>query len=110
MSRPSSTTVPLSGCRWPVIRLKRVDLPAPFGPITAAICCVSTRKLTSDTATKPANVLRSAVISSIAETVPEPGPAGVEGAHDPARKADHQHAQDRTGEKGQQCGEGGSGR
>jgi hypothetical protein len=52
MSRPSSNTRPLSGARWPVIRLKRVDLPAPFGPITDEIRCVSTMKLTPPTATK----------------------------------------------------------
>jgi len=37
ISRPSSNTRPPSGMMWPVIRLNRVDLPAPFGPITAAI-------------------------------------------------------------------------
>src|ERR1700733_10617634 len=105
MSRPSSTTVPLSGCRWPVIRLKRVDLPAPFGPITAAICWVSTRKLTSDTATKPENDLRSVVTSSIAATVGEPAPAGVEGAHDPAGKHEQQQHQDGPEHEGPVFGE-----
>ena len=37
------------GCRWPVIRLNSVDLPAPFGPITAAISRSRPRG-TSDTA------------------------------------------------------------
>jgi len=58
MSRPASSTRPPSGMMWPVIRLKKVVLPAPFGPITAAICCVSTVRLTPPTATKPANALR----------------------------------------------------
>ena len=65
MSRPSSNTWPLSGCRWPVIRLNSVDLPAPFGPITAAICRVSTVSETSSTATNPEKALRTCEISSI---------------------------------------------
>ena len=68
MSRPSSRTVPLSGCRWPVIRLNSVDLPAPFGPITAAICRVSTVRLTSETARNPPKDLLSPLISSTAPT------------------------------------------
>ena len=31
------TTRPVSGRRWPVIRLKSVVLPAPFGPMMALI-------------------------------------------------------------------------
>jgi hypothetical protein len=37
MSYPSSSTWPESGRICPVIWLKRVDFPAPFGPMTAAI-------------------------------------------------------------------------
>src|ERR1700733_16080993 len=33
-SRPSNSMRPACGSRLPVIRLNRVDLPAPFGPIT----------------------------------------------------------------------------
>ena len=66
MSRPSSSTRPLSGRRCPVIRLNSVDLPAPFGPITAAICRVSTVSDTSETATKPEKDLVRPAISSIA--------------------------------------------
>ena len=36
-SRPSTNTLPAVGSRWPVIRLNSVDLPAPFGSMTAAI-------------------------------------------------------------------------
>src|SRR3954464_2157501 len=65
MSQPASRTWPVSGRRWPVIRLKNVDLPAPFGPITAAICCRSTVRLTALTAVKPPKVLAIWLISSI---------------------------------------------
>ena len=61
MSRPSSSTRPLSGRRCPVIRLNSVDLPAPLGPITAAICRgLDGQADTSATATKPAKDLREA--------------------------------------------------
>src|SRR5579871_3668677 len=52
-SRPLTRTRPAVGCRWPVIRLNSVDLPAPFGPITAAISPSATARSTSDTARKP---------------------------------------------------------
>src|SRR5205085_3773754 len=95
MSRSSSSTCPLSGRRCPVIRLNRVDLPAPLGPITAAICRASTRNDTSETATKPENDLRRPAISSIA-TAPEPPDRAVDGAEDAARKYEQQHDQDRA--------------
>src|SRR3954447_20059043 len=95
MSRPSSNTWPLSGGRWPVIRLNRVDLPAPFGPMTAAICRASTRNDTSETATKPENDLRRPDISSIAPA-PEPPDRAVDGAEDAAREQKQQHDQDRA--------------
>src|SRR5215469_16096821 len=110
MSRPSSTTLPLSGGRWPVIRLNRVDLPAPLGPITAAICCVSTRRLTSETARKPAKDFEMPLSSSnalaprgrigrgaaFAMTVVEPLPQTVERADNAAGKTEQQHDQDRA--------------
>src|SRR5712691_3648114 len=48
---------PWVGLRNLVSRLKQVVLPAPFGPINAWIVPRSTRRLTSRTATKPANSL-----------------------------------------------------
>src|SRR6266571_974273 len=48
---------PCVGLRNLVKRLKQVVLPAPFGPINAWIVPRSTRRLTSRTATKPANSL-----------------------------------------------------
>src|SRR3954453_19482995 len=106
MSRPSSSTWPLSGCRWPVIRLNRVDLPAPLGPITAAICRASTRSDTSETATKPAKDLRSTAISSIAPA-PEPPDGAVDGAEDAARKQEQEDDQDRAQDEGPILGVGG---
>src|SRR5437764_3756239 len=106
MSRPSSSTWPLSGCRWPVIRLNRVDLPAPLGPITAAICRASTRSDTSETATKPAKDLRSTAISSIAPA-PEPPDGAVDGAEDAARKQEQEHDQNRAQDEGPIFGVGG---
>jgi hypothetical protein len=66
ISRESSRIRPLSGRKCPVIRLNRVDLPAPLGPITAAICLVSMVSDTSATAMKPENDLVRPAISSIA--------------------------------------------
>src|SRR5438132_13648673 len=48
---------PCVGLRNLVSRLKQVVLPAPLGPINAWIVPRSTRRLTSRTATKPANSL-----------------------------------------------------
>src|SRR5438874_4112031 len=95
MSRSSSSTCPLSGRRCPVIRLNRVDLPAPFGPITAAICRASTRNDTSDTATKPENDLRRPEISSIAPRPQSPCGA-VERTENAAGEGEQQHDQDRA--------------
>src|ERR1700757_2863216 len=89
------------------MRLNSVDLPAPFGPITAAICCVSTVNETSPTATKPEKDFLSLVTSSIAAPVPQPGPAGVERTHDPARKPEEQQHEDRAEHKRPVFGVGG---
>src|SRR5262245_29603745 len=93
MSRPSSRTVPLSGCRWPVIRLNSVDFPAPLGPITAAICFVSTDRLTSKTARNPPNDLEMPETSSIAQPL-QVLPQQIETADDAAREAEQQDEQD----------------
>ena len=50
--------MPAVGFRNLVSRLKTVDLPAPFGPISALIWPSWTSMSTSLTATKPANSLR----------------------------------------------------
>ena len=48
---------PPSGLSWPLIMLKQVVLPAPFGPISARNSPSSTSKLTSSTACTPPNDL-----------------------------------------------------
>src|SRR5262245_17337045 len=58
MSSRSSSTRPASGRNAPVIRLKNVVLPAPFGPITAVSEPASKCRLTSFMATTPPNDLR----------------------------------------------------
>src|SRR5579872_6766091 len=99
MSRPSSVTVPLSGSRCPVIRLNSVDLPAPFGPITAAIWPVSTVRLTSLTARKPAKDFDRPAISSI-EALPDARQQRIERAENAAGKNEQQHDQDRAEHEG----------
>src|SRR2546428_259202 len=64
MSRPFRTTVPASGRRSPVTRLKNVVLPAPFGPMIAAIWPRATPSVTPATAWKPSNALRTLCTSS----------------------------------------------
>src|SRR5262249_34259076 len=66
MSLPLKTMRPWVGLRNLVSRLKQVVLPAPFGPISAWILPRSTRRLTSRTATKPANSL---VRPSVSRTI-----------------------------------------
>src|SRR5579864_8765278 len=105
MSRPSRRTLPLSGRRWPVIRLNSVDLPAPFGPITAAICRVATVRLTPETARNPPNDLERPETSSMALLIgagfvpagtAQAAPQRDEAADDAAGQAEQQHQQDRA--------------
>src|SRR5580658_9160142 len=93
ISRPSSRTAPLSGRRWPVIRLNKVDLPAPLGPMIAAICLVAMVRLTSETARNPPNDLERPEISSIAQPL-DALPQEIEAAEDAAREDEQQHQQD----------------
>src|SRR5947207_5562448 len=94
-SRPSKMTAPASGLRWPVIRLKNVVLPAPLGPMIAAISPPAIRRLTPATAWKPSNDFRTSRTSSN-RGPPEAEHGGVERAHDAAREAEQQHDQDRA--------------
>ncbi len=54
-SRPSNSTLPESGFKSPSRQLKKVVLPAPFGPISPTISCGSTSRLTWSSAVIPAN-------------------------------------------------------
>src|SRR6476660_1567727 len=85
ISRSSSSTRPLSGSKCPVIRLNSVDLPAPLGPITAAIWRLSTLNDTSETATKPEKDFVNPAISSMA-LLPEARQCGVKGSEDATRE------------------------
>ena len=58
---PSTEMLPPVEVSTPVIRLKVVLLPAPFGPISATISPACTSKVTSLTATTPPNCLRALV-------------------------------------------------
>ena len=59
MSSPWKSTLPLSGTMAPDIRLKKVLLPAPFGPITAvSVPCVNFRLTSLVAATPPKRLIR----------------------------------------------------
>src|SRR5687767_12498947 len=53
MSVPASTTRPASGRSWPLMQLKQVVLPAPFGPISATSSPADTANVASRTACTP---------------------------------------------------------
>src|SRR3990167_6379806 len=95
MSRPSRSTAPASGRRWPVTRLKSVVLPAPFGPMIAAISPRARARLTPATAWKPSNALWTSRTSSTPEPQEAPAPV-VERTDEPAGEREQQHDQDRA--------------
>src|SRR3954451_5144124 len=51
-SAPEKCTLPLDGAMSPAMQLKKVDLPAPFGPISPMISPCSTSSVASDSATR----------------------------------------------------------
>src|SRR5919108_1382996 len=93
MSRPSRITAPASGSRCPVIRLKNVVLPAPLGPMMAAIWPGATVRLTPPTATKPSNDLRRSRTSSTTRAPPA-ARHQLDGAGEATREDEQQHDQD----------------
>src|SRR5437016_1767179 len=93
MSRPFRRTVPESGRRWPVMRLKKVVLPAPFGPIVAQIERCGTTSVTPATAWKPANALRTSRTSSTPHPF-DPADQAPQGAHDAAGEQEEQGDQE----------------
>src|SRR3954447_7408768 len=95
MSRLSSSTRPLSGRKCPVIRLNSVDLPAPLGPMTAAICRVSTVRDTSETATKPEKDFVRQAISSMPPP-PQARQRRVERSENASGEHEQQHHQNRA--------------
>src|SRR5215218_3150605 len=64
MSWPSRWTEPLSGVSSPVMRLNRVVLPAPFGPMIRRRSPGSTLRLTSVVTRSPPNALQSLLMES----------------------------------------------
>src|SRR5213593_4251892 len=93
-SRSLKRTLPASGRRCPVMRLKRVVLPAPLGPMMALIDPRGTLKLTPPTARKPSKLLRSLVTSSTGCPLPRPLAEGHESSGDAAGKDEEKHHQD----------------
>src|SRR5215468_5024577 len=88
-SRSLKRTLPASGRRCPVIRLKSVVLPAPLGPMMALIEPRGTEKLTPPTARKPSKLLRSPNTSSTRS----PPAESQQGAGDASREGEEQHHQ-----------------
>src|SRR5262252_891621 len=85
-SRSLKRTLPASGRRCPVIRLKSVVLPAPLGPMMALIEPRGTLKLTPPTAWKPAKLLRRPWTSSTGHASTGTPEEQCEGARDAARE------------------------
>src|SRR5713226_3663900 len=98
MSRPFRTTVPASGRRWPVMRLKNVVLPAPFGPMIAAIWPRATPRVTPATAWQPSNALRTSRTSSMARA--QARHRGRQRPDDAAREGEEDHGQHRAEDEG----------
>src|SRR5712671_4341808 len=96
-------TLPWVGFRTPVIRLNSVDLPAPFGPITARTSPSSTCIDTWSTATRPPKRRVSSSSSSNATAVCRFGgtaEAGAREAPDPLRREDHECNKDQAEKQG----------
>ena len=87
MFLPSNRISPESGGSWPLIMLKQVDLPAPFGPIMARNSPGATSKLTSLTARTPPKALDSERTSSTLMACPAPAPERRESADEPCGNA-----------------------
>src|SRR4051794_27784671 len=76
MSRPNKRTRPASGGISPVIRLKSVVLPAPFGPMMSRRSPGSTLRSMSLVTRRPPNALRSALmVSALMACAPRRRPA-----------------------------------
>ena len=69
-ARPSKATVPESGFRKPLMTLKTVVLPAPFGPISPVTLPWGTVMLTPSRICSPLSLMRISVNST---NVSEPG-------------------------------------
>src|SRR5437763_11786083 len=101
---PAKLTVPWLGARMPVIRLNRVDLPAPFGPMTARTSPSATRIDTWSTAVSPPKRRVSSSSSSNAtinfQFSPAATEAGANQAPDSLRRKHHESDKDEPEEQG----------
>ena len=95
MFLPSNRISPESGASWPLIMLKQVDLPAPFGPIMARNSPCSTAKPTSLTARTPPKALDSERTVEHAHDAPLPlRQSDAKRADDALRERQHQQQDD----------------
>src|ERR1051325_2083391 len=99
---PAKLTVPWRGARMPVIRLNRVDLPAPFGPMTARTSPSSTRIDTRSTAIRPpkrrVNLSSSSNATMRFRYHRSATEAGANEAPDPLRRKHHEPDEDQAEE------------
>src|SRR6185436_6266918 len=80
-SRPSISTRPLEGGRSPASMLMSVDLPAPFGPITACSSPMRASSETSLTAAKPPKWRVSFLVARTTSPTGRPPALEQRGAH-----------------------------
>ena len=86
-----------SGASWPLIMLKQVDLPAPFGPIMREeFAGAQSRSSTSSTACTPPKDLRQPVDRRARSSAASCARALREGAGDALRESEHQQQDDRA--------------
>src|SRR6266545_7324976 len=86
MSRPAKVTVPLSGRRRPIIRLRAVVLPAPLGPITPRASPSPTETVSPSTTRSEPNVFETFSSASSA-AIRRRGPARGEWSSPPRGSA-----------------------
>src|SRR5215469_3958811 len=105
MSSPAKLMLPWLGFSTPVMRLNKVDLPAPFGPITARTSPSSTCIDTWSTATRPPKRRLSSSSSSNATAIfrlycGSATKAGADEAPYTLRGEDHEGDEDEAEEQG----------
>src|SRR5206468_2546989 len=89
ISSPRYATAPSSARSRPARMLKNVDLPAPFGPMSARISPRARSKLTPSTARTPPNALRTPTTRSSGS-----GTTVADHAKNSAREGQHEQDQD----------------
>src|SRR5579885_2621391 len=92
MSTPLKRMRPSVGARSPAMQLKKVDLPAPFGPIRPTISPASTESEASASATKPPKDLETLSVSSSMEDPGREPPPELQQAAGLEAREDHDNA------------------